>query len=168
MARSIRRAGLVLVLALLGVPATPAGVAAAGTGAGSGAAGPPCASPVLDRPLPGTRALSALGSSGLARAAGANSDRAGRLAARLAADRTLWLDRCGKQFYVDAAEPAPQAAVADVAAAAPFPYDQTFALHSRPDSLRTIYLDFGGATISGTAWNDTVASFPAPPYDTDG
>ena len=33
------------------------------------------------------------------------------------------------------------------------PLDQTFLLHSRPGSKRTIYLDFKGATLSGTAWN---------------
>ena len=39
--------------------------------------------------------------------------------------------------------------------AAPYPYAQTFALHSRPGSSRVIYLDFNGETITGTAWNNS-------------
>lgn len=35
----------------------------------------------------------------------------------------------------------------------PFPLDQTFRLHSRPDSDFTIYLDFDGHTTRGTSWN---------------
>jgi hypothetical protein len=45
------------------------------------------------------------------------------------------------------------------------------ALHSLPGALRTIYLDFDGATVAGTAWNDgdtTPASFVASAFDTDG
>lgn len=37
--------------------------------------------------------------------------------------------------------------------AAPFSLDQTFHLHSRPDSNFTIYLDFDGHTTVGTSWN---------------
>ena len=37
--------------------------------------------------------------------------------------------------------------------APPFPLDQTFKLHSRPDSNFTIYLDFDGHTTVGTSWN---------------
>jgi hypothetical protein len=45
----------------------------------------------------------------------------------------------------------------------------TFTLHSRPGAARTIYLDFDGATISGTIWNaGTVDPIIAAPYDTDG
>ena len=161
MARCIRRAGLVLVLALLGAPAVPVSAVAA-------APDLPCSTPVLSRPLPGARALAALGSSGLAKAARTNSGEAPGLAGRLADDQTLWLDRCGKQFYVEPTEAGPQAVVGDAAAAAPYPYDQTFSLHSRPGSQRTIYLDFGGATISNTAWNSTIPTFSAPAYDTDG
>ena len=38
-------------------------------------------------------------------------------------------------------------------AAPPFDIDQTFKLHSRPDSNFTIYLDFDGHTTVGTTWN---------------
>ena len=35
----------------------------------------------------------------------------------------------------------------------PFPLDQTFLLHSKPGSQKTLLLDFDGATVTGTAWN---------------
>ncbi len=39
-------------------------------------------------------------------------------------------------------------------AAIVLPLDQTFRLHSRPSATKTIYLDFDGHTVSGTAWNN--------------
>nr|WP_052477526.1 zinc-dependent metalloprotease family protein [Kibdelosporangium sp. MJ126-NF4]CEL12688.1 hypothetical protein [Kibdelosporangium sp. MJ126-NF4]CTQ93552.1 hypothetical protein [Kibdelosporangium sp. MJ126-NF4] len=42
-----------------------------------------------------------------------------------------------------------------------------FQLHSRPGSNRTIYLDFDGHSVEGTAWNGG-ARIDAPPYDSDG
>lgn len=52
-----------------------------------------------------------------------------------------------------------------------FPLSQTFLLHSKPGSTKTIYLDFDGMTISGTAWNADFnggADIVAPPWDIDG
>ena len=48
--------------------------------------------------------------------------------------------------------------------------DQTFKLHSRPGAPRTIYLDFDGATITGTAWNraSNISTITAKRYDFDG
>jgi len=43
------------------------------------------------------------------------------------------------------------------AAAAPFPLDQTFLLHSVPGASKVIYLDFDGHTTSGTQWNSSYA-----------
>ena len=44
-----------------------------------------------------------------------------------------------------------------------------FKLHSRPGAAKTIFIDFDGAVISDSAWNnDTgVRSWKARPYDTD-
>lgn len=45
------------------------------------------------------------------------------------------------------------------------------ARHSRPGSANVLYLDFGGMTITGTAWNNdtgAAATYVAKPYDTDG
>ena len=48
------------------------------------------------------------------------------------------------------------------------PLDQTFLLHSRPGAKRTIYLNFKGATLTGTAWNGNGGSITALPFDLDG
>jgi PKD repeat protein len=48
------------------------------------------------------------------------------------------------------------------------PLDQTFLLHSRPGAARTIYLNFRGAQLSGTAWNSSGTAITALPFDTDG
>ncbi|MGI8809038.1 MAG: Calx-beta domain-containing protein [Acidimicrobiales bacterium] len=77
------------------------------------------------------------------------------------ADPTAKVDARNRLYYEDPVPPA--AAAAEVAEAAPFPYSQTFLLHSRPSSSRKIYLDFNGHTISGTAWNGTYGS-PAGAY----
>ena len=47
------------------------------------------------------------------------------------------------------------ASTAVPAAAAPFPLDQTFLLHSTPGASKVIYLDFDGHTTSGTLWNSS-------------
>lgn len=73
------------------------------------------------------------------------------LRALLLADATANLDETGKLFYRDLLEgpatPSPRAS------SAPYPLSETFSLQSKADSQRTIYLDFDGATVSGTAWN---------------
>jgi hypothetical protein len=43
-----------------------------------------------------------------------------------------------------------------------------FALHSRVTAMKSIYLDFTGHNISGTAWNDQQPMIVAPPFDNDG
>ncbi|HSK71194.1 MAG TPA: hypothetical protein VK892_05830, partial [Pyrinomonadaceae bacterium] len=62
-------------------------------------------------------------------------------------DQTLWVDDTDSLFYVDEATEETEVfdtASATTAQAAPFPYSQTFQLHSRPGSSRVIYLDFDG------------------------
>lgn len=107
--------------------------------------------------------------------------------AMLMNDRHLRVDRRGRLFVVDAVLPpigATPVRLASAAAAATGmagasaslldgtlqPLDQTFLLHSRPGAKRTIYLNFKGATLTGTAWNDAtgVATIQAPPFDLDG
>ena len=86
--------------------------------------------------------------------------------ALLQTDPDIWVDEDGALFYMDP----PQAAggVPPPLALAPFPYADTFKLHSLPGSNRTIYLDFDGETISGTAWNGGGSDINATPFDTDG
>lgn len=83
-------------------------------------------------------------------------------------DPTASLDSRGRHFY---SEPVPDGARAAARArplaptAAPvFPLADTFSLHSLPGSNRTIYLDFDGEYVSGTAWNEEglpAAQYPA-------
>jgi len=66
----------------------------------------------------------------------------------------------------------PRAGSAAVAATSPpnatVPLADTFTLESKPGSNRTIYLDFTGDTVTGTAWNNTYgASITAEPYSID-
>lgn len=82
----------------------------------------------------------------------------------LASDGTARQDRCGRVYVVDHAV-APQERVAAVPTTATVP-DDVFALSSRPGSPRTLYLDFDGATWSGTAWQDG-ATIESPPYSVD-
>jgi hypothetical protein len=101
-----------------------------------------------------------------------------------AADDTLWLDRCGRGFYVDPADPVAQedatlpsaaaaAAATDGSVGPAGPLADTFSLQSDPSSKHTIYLDFNGESVSRTAWNDSAygtsptGTITAPPYSLD-
>lgn len=87
-------------------------------------------------------------------------------------DRRMRLDQRGRVFFIDeldqplpaTAAPAASTGLLDGTLA---PLDQTFLLHSRPGAKRTIYLNFKGATLTGTAWNSS-GSIIAPPFDIDG
>lgn len=84
----------------------------------------------------------------------------------LSTDATAWLDPSGRLFYIDP----PQSASGATTAAGPFPTSQTFTLHSRPGSNRTIYLDFDGEVVSGTSWNGAygISTARQPAFDLDG
>ena len=79
------------------------------------------------------------------------------------------LDSGGVYFEDTAMPAATAAAAAGTSQAGPFAYSSTFLLHSKPDSNRTIYLDFDGETISGTVWpaDDATGSFTALPFSLD-
>jgi PKD repeat protein len=99
-------------------------------------------------------------------------------------DRRLKIDQRGRLFVedeLDAPLPPPPAPTkkpqssSTAPAAAPgslsgalAPLDQTFLLHSRPGAARTVYLNFRGAQLSGTAWNGSSTTLTALPFDTDG
>ncbi len=129
-----------------------------------------CDTPLLGGARHGRVAVSELGAR-LGRAAAANGTSAHALAANLSADPTMWLDACGSRYAV---EPVTELAAGTFgvrsAAAAPYPFAQTFTLHSRPTSHRVIYLDFLGMTVSGTQWNGewtNGAAWTAPPFSLD-
>lgn len=97
-----------------------------------------------------------------------------RLRALLRRDRTLHVDRSGRLHYLEpsavASPVTPSDAAAAVVAAAEIPLTETFKLHSRPGSRRTLFLDFDGHTLTGTAWNDSYAAgaaITAGPFDID-
>ncbi|MCW2737470.1 M12 family metallo-peptidase [Nocardioides sp.] len=135
---------------------------------GSAEAQPPsahaitCADTSLSEPAPLGTALD----SGVSVAAvrEQNDLTAGELG-RLAADGTSWLDECGQVFVVDRAVPERRQDTTDAVAAADVPAD-VFDLSSRPASTRTVYLDFDGATYSGTSWQGG-AEIVSPAYSLD-
>lgn len=91
---------------------------------------------------------------------------------QLLSDRRVRLDRNGRMFVVeDMLAPLPGATAETqqaVMKGALSPLEQTFKLHSRPGSQRTIYLNFIGATISNTVWNSSGSTINAKPFDIDG
>ena len=152
------RAGLVglLVCALLGLIQMPGGAAPPG----------PRDDLIAERAR-GARAIELLGDQ-LPEAARRNGMSPDELSELLGRDRTAWVDQDGQVLYVDVA---PTSGDPQTAQAAPHPYDQTFELHSKPGSQRTIYLDFDGHLVANTAWNssDGVSNtIPQPPFDLDG
>jgi hypothetical protein len=119
---------------------------------------PPARDTVLDRAAHGKAAVERLGDD-LAEVAELNDMTAPELRRRLLDDPTLWVHPTGLLYFVDpvpedlddlTSEPGRTLEVAE----APYPYSQTFQLHSKPGSSRTIYLDFNGEHVSGTAWNE--------------
>ena len=73
-----------------------------------------------------------------------------QLRSMLKADPSLRVSGAGL-YYVD---PAPtKTADAPTVIGQAFPLGDTFLLHSKPGSQRTIYLDFNGQVVSGTWWN---------------
>ena len=85
-------------------------------------------------------------------------------------DPSIWLDKQGHVFYVEAEEPT------ELSTSAPLTTPettlnetQTFLLHSRPGAPRTILLDFDGHITTGTAWNNDYGSqIVSPAYNPDG
>ena len=76
-------------------------------------------------------------------------------------DHTLHVDDMDSLLYIDDATEYTEFVQNDTpetSNAAPFSYEQTFLLHSRPGSNRVIYLDFDGHVTSGTAWNTNYTS----------
>jgi hypothetical protein len=97
----------------------------------------------------------------------------GEFAAILRRDRLAWVDRHGRVVYedeIDAPLPADTPTGTSLTlSGALAPLDQTFKLHSKPGSKRTIYLDFDGATLTSTAWNtSSQPTITALPFDLDG
>ncbi|MDT7785116.1 MAG: hypothetical protein QOF58_3535, partial [Pseudonocardiales bacterium] len=116
--------------------------------------------------VPGSATAS--GSDRLDEIAAANQMSRSRLV-KLMEDDSLHVGARDHLYYVD--PPSRGSGGAVTAELAPFPLNQTFLLHSAPGSNRTIYLDFDGATVSGSAWNGAPTFLPAgahPAWDPAG
>ncbi|MDF1542782.1 MAG: PKD domain-containing protein [Anaerosomatales bacterium] len=127
----------------------------------------------LERETSGEDAIRALGPD-IAAVASAHGKSVSELARAFRSDKRLFVDPSGRLFYREAPVTPEEAAGAEVAegsgtALAPN-LDSTFKLHSRPGSKRTLYLDFDGHTLSGTAWNtgSVPGTLVCPPWDLDG
>ena len=89
-------------------------------------------------------------------------------------DPTLHVDDEDRLLYIDTATEQAESYSADapeIEQASPFPYSQTFSLHSRPGSNRVIYLDFDGHITSNTGWNSSYTSgqpINSAPFSIDG
>lgn len=78
---------------------------------------------------------------------------------------SLQVDPDGGVFYSDGDKPV--AAAAGSLPSTPPPVD-ALKLHSRPGAANTVFLDFDGHVVTGTAWNSKHATLTAAPYDIDG
>jgi hypothetical protein len=115
---------------------------------------PPAPRALLGHAGHGTAVVAALGDR-LPAAAAMNRMSTTELRDLLASDSTAWVGNDGRVFYVDRAQSLSATATATTTTATTtYPASSTFALHSLPGSLHTIYLDFNGADVSGTYWND--------------
>lgn len=132
------------------------------------AANPPMPQMDLRAETRGEAAIRALGSN-LPAAAAHYGMTAERLTQILRKDPSSRLDRSGRLFYVEPAVDLTTStgSTPTVSAAAPYDLSQTFLLNSKPGSTKTLYLDFDGHVVSGTAWNNG-ALIQAQAYDTDG
>ncbi|MBI5269468.1 MAG: pre-peptidase C-terminal domain-containing protein [Burkholderiales bacterium] len=87
-------------------------------------------------------------------------------------DPLMRLDRQGRVYVVDELEhplpPAPEVGPQSAPGVLTAPLADTFKLHSRPGAKRTIYLDFNGAVLTNTAWNNGGGPITAQPFDADG
>ena len=88
---------------------------------------------------------------------------------------TLEVDAQGGVYYGDSLLPDTEQANSSGGADAATPdaaptgtLDDAFLLHSRPGAANVVYIDFDGATISGTAWNGSYAQLFALAYNVEG
>ena len=123
---------------------------------------------ILDRNVSGAAAVRALGDD-LDVVAKRYDRTPAELADLLRTDSSLWVDPTG---ILHVKEPLPTQPVEDAPTVqrGPFANSKTFTLHSKPGAARTIFLDFDGGPVSGTAWNDsyTIPTTSQPAFDLNG
>lgn len=157
----------VLALATLSLPESALAQTAAKRSNQAQPAKPP--HPLLNLPANsnGEKAIANLGAN-LPAVAAHYGKSADALRAQLRNDRSAWIDKSGKLFFIEQGLTASPSDVAQSGAV--YPADQTFLLHSRKSSKRKIYLDFNGHTTTGTAWNTSygITTIISPAFDLDG
>lgn len=127
----------------------------------------------IDQPVRGEAAIRALGAT-LPAVAEWYGKSPAEFARLIRQDADLWLDTRGRAYFVDEGMATPEQGITAngtiTTTATSIPLDQTFLLHSRPGANRTIYLNFVGGTVTGTAWNASygISTIVAAPYDIDG
>lgn len=96
------------------------------------------------------------------------------LKSELLRDRKLRIDQTGRLFVVEEMERPLSSAGRNalstelILGGQAAPLTETFKLHSKPDSQRTLVLNFQGATLQNTGWNRGVPVIKALPFDIDG
>ncbi|MDQ4097510.1 MAG: fibronectin type III domain-containing protein, partial [Actinomycetota bacterium] len=123
-----------------------------------------------DRPSHGRAALEMLADR-LPEAARRNGMAAEKLREILLEDSSAWLDGDSRLFYQEPAHTEGATSPPTTEAAASYPLSDTFELHSKPGSNRTIYLDFDGQDVRNTVWNTADHGLPAgshPAWTLDG
>lgn len=100
--------------------------------------------------------------------------KADRLEQLMSSQDELHIDQDGSLFFVEedaglARDELENSTDTTPNTAAIYPLDQTFFLNSKPNSSKTIYLNFKGKTLTGTVWNDKYKAsvIHALPFDID-
>lgn len=159
----MRRTVLSVVLALGTVVGTAASVPAAAPAPTAGARA--AAEVELPRPVRGANAVRLLAGQ-LDETAARNDMSGAELTDLLTSDPTAWIDTTGAVFFKEAIATAP----ADDPVSTQAPLSETFQLHSKPGSGKTIFLDFDGASAYATGWHTSYPATPTtqPAWDTGG
>lgn len=124
----------------------------------------PAAERVLPRIVAGRRALDVAGDR-LPELAVLNGRSTEELRTLLRDDPTAVLTETGRLAYRDRL--AERSVSSSNPAAARFPTSQTFTLHSRPGSQRTIFIDFDGASSYGAQWETDAGTIDGYSLDSD-
>ena len=148
-----------LALGVSGAPSVSAPAPGVPTSDGPGTAAPD----LLPRAVAGREALRVVGDD-LPTIAALNGRSPAELRSLLLEQPDLFVSPSGRLVYRD--DLSARAERSSTPAKASFPTTQTFMLHSRPGSQRTIFLDFDGATVTGTDWNG-VGDFKTTATDID-
>lgn len=131
----------------------------------------PMPSVVVPNGLSGEPAIAALGGS-LDAVAAHYGQTANQLRSSFRSDASMHINGLGYLYYSCSGLSLPVGSGALLTPPALlFPLTNTFFLHSKPGSTKTIYLDFVGYTLHNTSWNvdfNGGIDIVAPPYDTDG